>query len=51
LPSRDAARLAPLLSAQFRKEWRELTSGYAFWAVLLLLSFLAGHSFLQAIEL
>jgi len=51
LPSRDSARLAPLLSAQFRKEWRELTSGYAFWAVLLLLSFLAGHSFLQAIEL
>ncbi len=51
MPSRDSARLAPLLSAQFRKEWRELTSGYAFWAVLLLLSFLAGHSFLQAIEL
>lgn len=51
MPSREAARLAPLLSAQFRKEWRELTSGYAFWAVLLLLSFLAGYSFLQAVEL
>jgi ABC-type transport system involved in multi-copper enzyme maturation permease subunit len=37
--------------AQFRKEWRELTSGYAFWALLLLLSLLAGHSFLQAVDL
>jgi ABC-type transport system involved in multi-copper enzyme maturation permease subunit len=51
LPSRDGSATALLLSAQFRKEWRELTSGYAFWALLLLLSFLAGHSFLQAVEL
>lgn len=49
--SRDASATAVLLSAQFRKEWRELTSGYAFWALLLLLSLLAGHSFLQAVEL
>lgn len=51
MPSREASSLAGLLSAQLRKEWRELTSGYAFWAVLLLLSYLAGYSFLQAVDL
>lgn len=51
MPSRDPATALRLLVAQFRKEWRELTSGYAFWALLLLLSLLAGHSFLQAVEL
>jgi ABC-type transport system involved in multi-copper enzyme maturation permease subunit len=51
LRSREAAPLARVVSAQLRKEWRELTSGYAFWALLLLLSLLAGHSFLQAVEL
>jgi hypothetical protein len=51
LPSPEAASTVRLVSAQLRKEWCELTSGYAFWALLLLLSFLAGHSFLQAVDL
>lgn len=44
-------RASAVITAQLAKEWRELTSSPAFWSMLLLLSYLAGYSFLQAVQL
>jgi hypothetical protein len=52
LPSRDQRDIGPGgFATLLGKEWRDLTAGHAFWAALLPVSFLAGYSFIEAVNL